>query len=102
MSECGGPVVLEEEMTDPGAAVAADRRSEEPPGIAGDHRGNDGCQHQHRAREMKAPACAIPVLGEVERIELGKGCIASRHLRFLATVARADPGLDPGDARESV
>ena len=96
MSERGRPVVLEEEMTEPGAAVTAYRRSEEPPGVAGDHRDRDRYEHKDRTREMEAPARAIPVLGKVERIELGKGCVTSPHSRFLATVARAERAAKPG------
>src|SRR6185503_12870173 len=46
MPESGGPVVLEEEVSDPRKAVAAERRRQQPPRVAG---ADEREQAQHRA-----------------------------------------------------
>src|SRR5262249_34824274 len=72
MLERRGPILLEEEMTDPGEAVAGDRQQPPPsPAPAPDHRAEQD-QNERAADEMQAPARRVAVLRQVERIELAE------------------------------
>src|SRR5687767_9732802 len=72
MLEGGGPVSLEEEMTDPCEAVTAEQGSEQVPGIAAPDCDRQQCQHPAAAYEVQATRSAIAVLAQVERVELTK------------------------------
>src|SRR5690606_19035612 len=72
VAERRGPVLLEEEMPDPGETVAAEQRRQQPPGIAAGDRGGHQRQHAPAADEMQPPRNAVRMLGQVERIELAE------------------------------
>src|SRR5690349_4010072 len=70
MPEGGGPVVLEQEVTQPREAVAAGHRTEQEPQVAG----GDECQQaQHRspgADVVERARYRVTVFAQVERVEL--------------------------------
>src|SRR5690606_33732228 len=91
MPERGGPVLLEEEVADPGEGIAAHERREQPPRIAGGDARSRARQCAAAADEVQAPRGAIAVFAEVERIELAEACEAG-HGRVLV---RPESGIMP-------
>src|SRR5690606_41591918 len=72
MAEGGRPVLLEEEVADPGEGVAADQRCKQPPSVrAGNGRGHER-QCATAADEVQAPRRAVAVLVEIVRVELAE------------------------------
>src|SRR5205085_4420426 len=57
-----GAVLLEEEVTDPGEAIARERCRSEPPRIARENGRDNRRDHQRRADEMQSPAGRVPML----------------------------------------
>src|SRR5690606_12387456 len=90
VAEGGGPVLLEEEVADPGAGIAAAERGQEPPGIARGQ-GHAG-EHQRpaAAREVQAPRGAVGMFLQVEGVELAEAG-ESGHAR----APRPSPGMMP-------
>src|SRR3546814_9888958 len=70
MLERRRPVLLEEEVPDPGEAVAAHKRAKKPPGIAGNDSHRNQRQHAAAADEVQPKRGAVGVLAQVERVEL--------------------------------
>src|SRR5690606_9689383 len=56
------PVLLEEEMPDPGEAVADQRHGQQPPGVARRHKRHEGRDHQPRPDHMDAAARPVGML----------------------------------------
>src|SRR5574337_1359915 len=82
MPEGRGLVLLEHEMPDPCAAIAANWSGDQPPRISRDDGDHDGRDHQPRAEEMQASTAAIGVFAEIKRIELAEARVhgaASSH-----------------------
>src|SRR3546814_11616684 len=72
VGECGGAVLFEKEMSDPGKRIAGDQRDQEiPPNAFGEAEG-EASQRQAAADEVQAPRRGVGVLGQIERIELGE------------------------------
>src|SRR5882672_6839468 len=74
------PVFLEHQMTDPGEAVAGDRRGQEPPVVAASRRVDQDEYHAAGADEMQAPANRVAMFGEIERIEVREVFVALCHI----------------------
>ena len=55
LAEGRRPVLLEDEMREPGQAIADGQPDQQPPGIAGDQHQRHADQPQHGAQEMQAP-----------------------------------------------
>src|SRR6266568_1902824 len=89
-------VLLEEEVADPGEAVACQWRSREPPHIARENRGDDRRDHQRRADEVQSPAHRMAMLCQIERIEFLERLEAIGHERERAAAAYAS-GLSCGN-----
>src|SRR4051812_37461043 len=68
--ECGRPVVLEEEVADPGETVAADQRGQQPPRIERNDKTEEAEERQGGPDEMKATAGEVCVFAEIEGVEL--------------------------------
>src|SRR5829696_7657006 len=72
MGEGGGTVLFEEKVAHPRERVAGREAGQQPPEV---QRG-EGVQYREQAEagadEMQAPANAVSVLGQIERIELRK------------------------------
>src|SRR6187551_3465827 len=70
MPECRGPVVLEQEVTEPREAVAAGQRRQQPPRVPG---GDEREHAQHRspgAHVVQRARHRVAMLAQVEGIEL--------------------------------
>src|SRR6185312_14148213 len=65
-----GTVLLEDVVPDPCAAVAAQRRTGQPPRVARGDRDDDGRDHEQRTDEMQPATATIAVLTQIERVEL--------------------------------
>src|SRR5688572_15654693 len=72
MAERGRAILLEEEVADPGKAVTAHERGQQPPAIALDDGQHQQRQHPAAADEMQAAAGAMAVLAQVVRVELAE------------------------------
>src|SRR2546422_11779912 len=78
--EGGGPVALDEEVADPGEAIAEDRHQRQEPPARRDDGVDQGEQDQQRAGEVEAARAAAAVLGQIERIEVPEGAVHPRLL----------------------
>ena len=65
-------VLLEEEMADPGKAITAQQRVQDPDGIHAADTHHQAADHQRGADEMQAATGLVGVFGQVVGIELGK------------------------------
>jgi hypothetical protein len=70
--EAGGFVVFKAEVADPGEQVAAKQAYQQPPEITRGHQNAQADQPKRGADEMQAAAGAITMLGQIERVKLGK------------------------------
>src|SRR5690606_23265647 len=87
MAERRRPVLLEEEVPDPGEPVTAEQGRQQPPCVAAGDRGGDQCEHAPAADEMQPARNAVRVLGQVERIELAE----TAELPHVALPAQPSP-----------
>lgn len=71
--ECCGPVLFNEEVTDPGGAVTRNQpEKKQPPASRGDE--IDNAANSHRSAEKVKQTCCRPaVLGNIVRPEVGEG-----------------------------
>ena len=65
-------VLFEEEVPDPGKAVAGDRHGQQQAQRPSADGIGQNADHQRGADEMQAPAGAVAVLAQVVRVELGE------------------------------
>src|SRR5688572_16020874 len=79
IAERRGAVLLEEKVSDPGEAIAAGQRCQQPPGIALRHRHEQQHQHAATADEMQASTGAVAVFAQVERVKLTEALELPRH-----------------------
>src|SRR3569623_756565 len=85
--EGGRLVLLEEEVPDPGAGVAAEEGAEQVVGI-GAHRGQgEEGQGDGAAEVVQAAADHVGMLAQVKRVELAEAGECRRHGRILARSA---------------
>jgi len=79
MGEGRRPVVFEEQMADPRETIPGQQRAPGLPWVARGELGHNAAKRQGSTREMQAPARAVRMLGQVERVELGEACETTLH-----------------------
>src|SRR5688500_1886205 len=89
MPERRRPVLLEEEMADPGEAVAAEQRAEQIPAVAAPDRQAEQYQNAEAADEMQAARRAVGVFAQVERVELAEAGEAGHGCSCVGSLADA-------------
>ena len=72
-------VLFEEEVADPGKAVAGDRQGNQQAQRTSANGIRQDTDHQRRANKMQAPAGAVGVLAQVIGVELGEA-IETSHI----------------------
>src|SRR6185436_14402988 len=80
-----GMILLKQIMPAEGKSIARDKRGHQQPAALRDLAGNEYYQTEGSADEVKAPAIAIGVLAQVERVEVLERCVAASHERPLAS-----------------
>ncbi len=65
-------VVFDKKVSRPGKSVAADDGREQPPWVGGENEKKQADQRQGRASEVQLAGERQPVLGQIQRIKLGK------------------------------
>src|SRR3546814_3333680 len=70
--ECRRPVLLEDEVADPGEAITGHRHRQQPEPLLGKECVAKYAKHQQATDEVQPTAGGVAVLGEIERLEIGR------------------------------